>query len=81
MPPFKPTTLPYFLYDNLRVCDLFENVHWNKQLIEFIFNMVDRELIQSIPLSPHGGFDKMIWHHTLRGIFTVSSAYQVGFLK
>ncbi|KAK9998773.1 hypothetical protein SO802_018376 [Lithocarpus litseifolius] len=63
----------------VRVCDLIDETRkeWKEDLIRQCFLPQDVEAILSIPLSAHGGRDRMIWAATKNGKFTVQSAYKL----
>jgi hypothetical protein len=50
---------------------------WDSRLIHSIFNTAEAALICSIPVSPGGGPDKLIWRGNSSGMFSVRSAYHL----
>ncbi|KAM2417385.1 hypothetical protein ACFX1W_024236 [Malus domestica] len=50
---------------------------WTKDLIFAGFNCDDVAPILSIPISRMGCCDKMVWHHTTNGVYTVRCGYGV----
>ena len=63
----------------VRICDLIDGTRkeWKKDLIWQCFLPQDVEAILSIPLSAHGGGDRMIWAATKNGKFIVRSVYKL----
>ncbi|KAK6139290.1 hypothetical protein DH2020_026968 [Rehmannia glutinosa] len=61
----------------VRVCELLENdgKAWKEELVMEMFTPNDAEIILKIPLLSPGDKDRLRWHHTAKGNFTVSSAY------
>lgn len=54
-----------------------ESGEWNEQLIDEIFWPHEAASIKSIPLGSAQNSDKLIWHHTRNGLFTIRSAYDL----
>ena len=50
---------------------------WNVDLVESIFLPVEAQTILGIPVSRFHSSDKLIWHETNNGQFTVRSAYHL----
>lgn len=65
------------LPENARVNDLLSPLGWNKELVEEIFLPFQAEIIFQIPLSRRERNDKLFWHGTKTGIFSVESAYNL----
>ena len=49
---------------------------WNAQIIRETFLPFEADDICRIPLSYRRPEDKIIWHHSKQGLFTVKSAYR-----
>lgn len=75
---FHPITPLRFLHESVLVKDLIQDGHWCTELLEILFCSRDAEFIQSIPLCRDAEEDRLIWHYTPSGCFTVSSAYKLG---
>jgi len=62
-----------------KVSDLidYEQGGWKEGLIRELFLQGDAETILDIPLCSSWPRDKLIWHYTSNGRFTVQSAYQL----
>lgn len=48
---------------------------WNAELIQSIFTTSDAAAILTTPISKAGLQDRLVWHHSRKGNFTVASAY------
>lgn len=55
-------------------------LEWDKNLIHGLFEAPMALAIVSVPLSTRPAKDAQFWRHTKDGIFTVRSAYWLGFL-
>lgn len=53
----------------------YDNKAWHEELIREIFVPYDVESILSIRLSEQWPNDKLVWHYTSNGIFSVRLAY------
>ena len=64
------------------VSDLFllGSTNWNKTLIDHHFYPWEVATINSIPVSPFGATDALIWPMSYDGEYTVKSAYQLLFM-
>ncbi|KAJ8447618.1 hypothetical protein Cgig2_031672 [Carnegiea gigantea] len=65
---------------NMRwVCDLIDTQHtaWHADLVKRIFLPIDVAIILDIPLCASWPDDKLVWHYTSDGSFTVRSAYHM----
>lgn len=51
---------------------------WNTSLVKDIFNEDKTERICSLPISPRTRKDQLIWIGTLKGGFSVKSAFHMG---
>lgn len=73
------TPRPQDCYFPWMVADLVNPVNgtWNVQRIETTFWPVDSARILSIPLGAITSNDRLIWHYTKNGQFSVKSAYQL----
>lgn len=56
---------------------LTNNKGWNTDIIESIFWAHDAEIIKAIPLGSMHNKDKLIWHFTKDGCFSVRSAHHL----
>lgn len=76
---FRTITPPNTLPLDARLCTLLDedSGEWKSDLIKQIFITDDADAILSIPRSHSHAKDRQIWAYTLRGIFTVSSAYKI----
>ncbi|KAJ8449836.1 hypothetical protein Cgig2_001492 [Carnegiea gigantea] len=61
----------------LKVCDLtdFDNMRWKEAMIQELFVPCDAEVILGIPLCASWPNDKLVWHYSADGAFSVRSAY------
>ena len=57
---------------------LDEPPRWNKEIINHLFAARDAELIYQIPLCGGHRPDRLLWHYTPSGEFSVKSAYNLG---
>lgn len=66
-------------YYPMRVADLIDPItcKWNKQFIEETFWPVDCERILSIPIGAITSDDRLVWHFSKDGKYSVKTAYQV----
>uniref|UniRef100_A0A803Q6Y9 CCHC-type domain-containing protein n=1 Tax=Cannabis sativa TaxID=3483 RepID=A0A803Q6Y9_CANSA len=53
------------------------NRQWDTQVLEHHFGDIEIERILSIPLSPFPKEDKLIWHHSDTGFYTVKTGYHL----
>ncbi|CAN1730043.1 Uncharacterized mitochondrial protein AtMg00310 [Linum perenne] len=51
---------------------------WNLPLLRYWFSEESVRLIQSIPLPWRPQVDRLVWHHSSSGVYTVSSGYEFG---
>jgi len=74
---FQVITPQNLLYVQIRVCDRIDthNAAWHATLVENIFLHVDAAIILDIPFCASWPEDKLVWHYTSDGSFTVRSAY------
>ncbi|KAK6152121.1 hypothetical protein DH2020_014756 [Rehmannia glutinosa] len=65
--------------EDLRVRDLFlENSNrWDVELISNLFNENEAKLIKSIPLCQHSRPDRLVWHHSKDGVYSVKYGYTI----
>lgn len=75
---FKTLSQSWFLDESQRVSDLIKEQQWQTKLIKGLFNPRDVDLILKIPLCPQKKEDRLVWHYTPTGNFSVSSAYRLG---
>ncbi|CAN6698982.1 unnamed protein product [Malus baccata var. baccata] len=78
----KPSTYRVIPKPNLEgtmVCDLIDPItkSWRMDLIESGFQPEDVLPILSIPLSHAGIDDRLVWHYTSNGIFSVKTGYSL----
>ncbi|CAN6703250.1 unnamed protein product [Malus baccata var. baccata] len=78
----KPSTYRVIPKPNLEgtmVCDLIDPItkSWRTDLIESGFQREDVLPILSIPLSHAGIDDRLVWHYTSNGIFSVKTGFQI----
>ncbi|XP_057809101.1 uncharacterized protein LOC131023575 [Salvia miltiorrhiza] len=50
---------------------------WNVQLLQFLVGEYDLKAIVNIPVLPEAGPDKLVWHFSNHGHYTVKSAYHL----
>jgi len=76
---FRPITPKPSVSAVSRVCELIDTTQgdWNEALIKEIFLPCDSEVILSIPLCMSWPRDKVVWHYTTNGAFSVRSAYHL----
>lgn len=69
--PFNPQTAL------IRVGDLIDRDlgEWRVDMVDSIFLPIDVDVIKSIPLSTDWPPDRLTWHYSVTGSFTVKSAY------
>ncbi|EPS63383.1 hypothetical protein M569_11401 [Genlisea aurea] len=74
---FKPMFRNPALSPHLRVSDLIspDTCDWNRSYIQQVFLPADAATILSIPLGSSGHHDRMIWHYSREGTYTVKSGY------
>lgn len=77
---FKVISQNLFLPEDLRVSALLlENpLRWNTGLLQGIFRQRDVEIIENFPLTQEPVEDRLIWHYSVDGEFTVKTAYRMG---
>ena len=63
----------------MKVSDLIDKEAggWKEDLVRQLFVPLDADIILSIPLSTSWPEDKLIWHYTSNGVFSVKSAYHL----
>lgn len=66
------------MHDRIYVEDLDKEGVWDTSMLNVLFCQRDKEIIKSIPLCSPGVQDRIIWHYTYTGRFTVASAYKLG---
>ncbi|KAL0411938.1 UNVERIFIED_CONTAM: hypothetical protein Slati_3783500 [Sesamum latifolium] len=76
---FRPITPVPPAWAHLRVADLIDPVccDWQVDLVKTIFWPDDSASILAIPLSRIGDADRLIWHYSKSGVFSVRSAYHL----
>ena len=76
---FKPITAGHIVHPNMLVAELIdkENKVWKEQLVRSIFLPCDADIICSLSLCHSWPHDKLLWHFSSNGEFSVKSAYQV----
>lgn len=74
---FKPIVNLMPSCDYLRVADLIdkERGSWKESLVREVLSPIDAELVLDIPLCDLWPSDRIIWHFSNSGDFTVKSAY------
>lgn len=77
------TPRPLNLFYPMKVADLIDSStgSWNEQFIEDTFWPIDRERILSIPVGSIQSDDRIVWHFSKDGRFSVKTAYQIQFAK
>ncbi|KAJ8438737.1 hypothetical protein Cgig2_013783 [Carnegiea gigantea] len=55
----------------------YASTTWREELVRGIFIPYDAELILSLPLCDQWPQDKLIWHYTANGVFSVKSTYHL----
>ncbi|CAN6579645.1 unnamed protein product [Malus baccata var. baccata] len=78
----KPSTFrvrPTEDLDATMVCDLIDpgSNSWKANIIYAGFHREDADTILSIPLSHFGCEDRLVWHHSVNGVYSVKSGYGV----
>ncbi|KAM1587593.1 hypothetical protein ACFX10_026729 [Malus domestica] len=78
----KPSTFrvcPSGNLDATMVCDLIDPVSnsWKANSILAGFHREDADTILSIPLSHFGCEDRLMWHHSVNGVYSVKSGYGI----
>ena len=66
-------------YAEAKTCDLIDKDLgvWDEHIIEILFCKEEATTIRSIPLSSTNQKDRLIWHSTANGLFSVKSAYHL----
>uniref|UniRef100_A0A803PD49 Reverse transcriptase zinc-binding domain-containing protein n=1 Tax=Cannabis sativa TaxID=3483 RepID=A0A803PD49_CANSA len=82
--PWLPRPVTFKIYDQpplpsqLLVDDLkLGNGQWDEEFFRTVFNKDDAEMILTIPNLGWGTKDKIMWHYTKNGEYTVKSGYQM----
>ncbi|KAM1939411.1 hypothetical protein ACFX13_027258 [Malus domestica] len=78
----KPSTFRVRPNDNMdatMVCDLIDPASnsWKANIIFAGFHREDTDTILSIPLSHFGCEDRLMWHHSVNGVYSVKSGYGI----
>ena len=76
--PWIPRSFSFKVYDklflpgDLKVID-FKGLdgQWDKEMVKCLFNNYDARIIMSIPCADHSLEDKILWHHTKNGEYSV----------
>lgn len=76
---FVANTVANLASSNLRVADLFdpETRQWNVERLNHLFNGEDVDRILNTAIPPRGAEDKLVWHYSKDGKYTVKSAYKI----
>ncbi|CAN6710400.1 unnamed protein product [Malus baccata var. baccata] len=77
-----PTTFLANPLDSLEVTKVRELIEpisksWKAEIIVAGFNQEEARKILSIPLSKTGCRDRLVWHHTVNGVYSVKTGYGV----
>uniref|UniRef100_A0A803PKZ1 Reverse transcriptase zinc-binding domain-containing protein n=1 Tax=Cannabis sativa TaxID=3483 RepID=A0A803PKZ1_CANSA len=78
--PGNTTMTPYFYTgDPSFMVEHYISIHrtWDLRILQTHFGDIDIQRILSIPLSPFPRDDKLIWHHSDSGIYSVKIGYQL----
>uniref|UniRef100_A0A803NGM9 CCHC-type domain-containing protein n=1 Tax=Cannabis sativa TaxID=3483 RepID=A0A803NGM9_CANSA len=82
--PWLPRPVSFKIYDkpplpeNLYVADLKNgDGSWDENFVRSVFNMEDAELILSMPSTGWDIEDKIMWHYSKNGEYTVKSGYKM----
>ncbi|XP_055960512.1 uncharacterized protein LOC126670817 [Mercurialis annua] len=77
--PFKPCILQNAPAEVQRVSTLILSARgeWNVELVKKTISESDCAVVLSIPVSKSFTADKLIWHYTRNGIFSVKSCYHL----
>lgn len=76
---FHISSPPVPTFEDMVVNDFFVpgTRSWNREIIEEVFSIEDATRILKTTPSPSGVDDRMIWHFTSNGYYTVKSAYHL----
>lgn len=76
---FRVITPPQISYFPNRVADVIDPVsgRWNEEVIRHPFWEIDHGRILSIPIGSTEAEDKMVWHYSRNGRFSVKSCYHL----
>uniref|UniRef100_A0A803NML1 Reverse transcriptase domain-containing protein n=1 Tax=Cannabis sativa TaxID=3483 RepID=A0A803NML1_CANSA len=73
---FKPVS--YLGSDSLPVSHFItDNRVWNVPLLTSYFQQIDIDRILSIPLAYFAGTDRLVWHHSPNGIYSVKTGFHL----
>lgn len=66
-------------FSSLRVADFINHEirRWNVELLKLAFSQVDVERITHTAIPPLGAVDKLVWHYSKDGSYSVKSAYKL----
>ncbi|KAM1406093.1 hypothetical protein ACFXTH_000797 [Malus domestica] len=82
--PWLPTPTTFLAYpmdslEEIKVRDLIDPVSksWKEEVISAGFNRDEARKILIIPLSKYGCHDRLVWHYTVNGDYSVKTGYGV----
>uniref|UniRef100_A0A5B7BF13 Reverse transcriptase zinc-binding domain-containing protein n=1 Tax=Davidia involucrata TaxID=16924 RepID=A0A5B7BF13_DAVIN len=76
---FKVISPPVDGLHDLMVADLIDqdSMSWKEDRVRDLFIPFEAEEICAIPLSVHASSDKLIWHYSKNGVYSVKSGYHI----
>ncbi|OMO52105.1 reverse transcriptase [Corchorus capsularis] len=79
LPSFRITSTPSQIGDPMVVKDLinFDRKCWKDNLLRMVFNQTEVNAVKKIPIGSESTPDRLIWHFTRDGNYSVKSRYRL----